>query len=79
MGEGGAHGEKRIGAINDPAFLALISDQALRRYAITGRPDLGMPDYADKDVTVSLSATATDLRAQETSTSASSMISAGTW
>ena len=23
-----------------------ISDQALRRYVITGRPDLGMPDYA---------------------------------
>jgi mono/diheme cytochrome c family protein len=31
--------------INDPAFLALISDQELRRYAITGRPDLGMPPY----------------------------------
>ena len=36
-----------MGAINDPDFLALISDQALRRYVITGRPDLGMPDYAD--------------------------------
>jgi mono/diheme cytochrome c family protein len=34
--------------INDPAFLALISDQALRRYVITGRPDLGMPNYAGK-------------------------------
>ena len=33
--------------INDPVFLALISNQALRRYAITGRPDLGMPGYAD--------------------------------
>lgn len=33
--------------INDPAFLTLISDQALRRLAITGRPDLGMPSYAD--------------------------------
>src|SRR5262249_37305739 len=31
--------------INDPAFLALISDQALRRIIITGRPDLGMPAY----------------------------------
>jgi len=40
-GQGGRHG-----AINDPNFLALISDQALRRYVITGRPDLGMPDYA---------------------------------
>ena len=37
-----------VGAINDPAFLALISDQALRRYAITGRPDLGMPAYDGK-------------------------------
>jgi cytochrome c oxidase cbb3-type subunit 3 len=36
------------GAINDPAFLALISDQALRRIIITGRPDLGMPAYNDK-------------------------------
>lgn len=48
-GEGGAG--LVGGAINDPqrAFLALISDQALRRYAITGRPDLGMPDYTGKD------------------------------
>ena len=36
-----------MGAINDPDFLALISDQALRRYVITGRPDLGMPDFAN--------------------------------
>ena len=35
-------------AINAPAFLALISDQALRRLIITGRPDLGMPAYAEK-------------------------------
>jgi cytochrome c oxidase cbb3-type subunit III len=48
LGEGGENGAGGAGAINDPAFLALISDQALRRYAITGRPDLGMPDYADK-------------------------------
>jgi cytochrome c oxidase cbb3-type subunit 3/ubiquinol-cytochrome c reductase cytochrome c subunit len=33
------------GAVNDQAFLALISDQALRRTIITGRPDLGMPPY----------------------------------
>jgi cytochrome c oxidase cbb3-type subunit 3/ubiquinol-cytochrome c reductase cytochrome c subunit len=32
--------------INDRVFLALISDQAMRRIVITGRPDLGMPDYA---------------------------------
>jgi cytochrome c oxidase cbb3-type subunit III len=47
-GEGGEHGDRRVGAINDPAFLALISDQALRRYAITGRTDLGMPGYAGR-------------------------------
>jgi len=46
----GDHGQgDDAGAINNRAFLALISDQALRRYAITGRPDLGMPDYAGKD------------------------------
>ena len=45
-GDQGQGGERRrqAGAINDPAFLALISDQALRRIVITGRPDLGMPD-----------------------------------
>jgi mono/diheme cytochrome c family protein len=37
------------GAINNPAFLALISDQALRRIIITGRPDLGMPAYNHAD------------------------------
>jgi mono/diheme cytochrome c family protein len=36
------------GAINNQAFLALTSDQALRRIIITGRPDLGMPSYDDK-------------------------------
>jgi cytochrome c oxidase cbb3-type subunit III len=43
-------GVKRNGRrrINDPAFLALISDQELRRYVITGRPDLGMPPYDGK-------------------------------
>jgi len=46
-GRGGQYGGKTVGAINDPDFLALISDQVLRRYVITGRPDLGMPDYAD--------------------------------
>jgi cytochrome c oxidase cbb3-type subunit III len=34
--------------INDTAFLALVSDKALRRIVITGRPDLGMPNYAEK-------------------------------
>jgi cytochrome c oxidase cbb3-type subunit III len=41
-------GTQSTGAINDPAFLGLISDQALRRVIITGRPDLGMPSYAEK-------------------------------
>lgn len=41
------HGNLR-NKINDPAFLALISDQALGRIIITGRPDLGMPNYAQK-------------------------------
>jgi cytochrome c oxidase cbb3-type subunit III len=46
----GAEGEgDKAGAINDRSFLAVISDQALRRYAITGRPDLGMPDFATTD------------------------------
>lgn len=40
-------GDESAGAINDPDFLALVSDQALRRCVITGRADLGMPDYAD--------------------------------
>ena len=48
VGEGGEADKGGAGAICDPVFLALISDQALRRYAITGRPDLGMPSYADK-------------------------------
>lgn len=47
-GEDGRGGPE-AGAINDPSFLALISDQALRRLIITGRADLGMPDYARVD------------------------------
>jgi mono/diheme cytochrome c family protein len=47
-GEGAGEGDHRVGPIADRAFLALISDQALRRYAITGRPDLGMPNFAGK-------------------------------
>lgn len=46
----GTNGEgDSAGAIADPAFLALISDQALRRLIITGRPDLEMPNYAQTD------------------------------
>ena len=47
-GQGGKAGELRVGAINEPAYLALSSNQVLRRYIITGRPDLGMPSYAEK-------------------------------
>src|SRR5262245_2637384 len=48
------HGENGVGtdaagAINDLSFLALSSDQVLRRYIITGRPDLGMPNFADRN------------------------------
>ncbi len=46
-GEGGKNGSHPVGAINNPAFLGLISDQALRRFVITGRGDLGMPNYAE--------------------------------
>ena len=45
QGQGGNDGEQPVGAISDRAFLALVSDQALRRYVITGRPDLGMPPF----------------------------------
>jgi mono/diheme cytochrome c family protein len=38
----------RGGAINNQAFLALTTDQELRRIIITGRPDLGMPPYDGK-------------------------------
>jgi len=48
-GAGGETGYASGGAINDAAFLALISDQALRRIIITGRHDLGMPNYAATD------------------------------
>jgi len=37
-----------VNVINSSAFLSLISDQALRRIIITGRPDLGMPSYAER-------------------------------
>jgi mono/diheme cytochrome c family protein len=40
-GTGGAKG----GSIVDPAYLALVSDQALRTAVIAGRTDLGMPDW----------------------------------
>jgi mono/diheme cytochrome c family protein len=47
-GQGMRQGDRGAGAINNPAFLSLISDKALRRVVITGRPDLGMPNYQEK-------------------------------
>jgi hypothetical protein len=38
-------GTATAGAINNAAFLALTSEQALRRTIIAGRPDLGMPPF----------------------------------
>lgn len=43
-GEGGRGGDK-AGDIRASAFLALTSEQFLRRITITGRSDLGMPDF----------------------------------
>jgi mono/diheme cytochrome c family protein len=40
-GRGGARGS----AVTDGSFLALVSDQGLRTIVITGRPDLGAPDW----------------------------------
>ena len=47
-GEGAGEGESP-GRINDPVLLTLFSDQVLRRIIITGRPDLGMPNFAGTD------------------------------
>ena len=43
-GPGGKGGPKG-GPVVDAAYLALVSDQALRTAVIAGRPDLGMPDW----------------------------------
>jgi len=40
-GQGGRKGS----AITNDSFLALVSDQALRTIVITGRPELGAPDW----------------------------------
>ena len=47
-GEGVQRDGKHHGKLNDPAFLALISDQEVRRLVITGRFDLKMPNYWQK-------------------------------
>jgi len=41
QGQGGPKGS----AITNDSFLAMVSDQGLRTIAITGRPDLGAPDW----------------------------------
>ena len=41
----GGRGAKGGSSIVDGAFLALVSDQALRTTIVAGRPDLGSPDY----------------------------------
>ncbi len=46
-GENGEGEEGIAGAINNQTFLELCSDVEIRRYIITGRPDLGMPNFAD--------------------------------
>ena len=38
-------GGPKAGALNDQAFLQLVSDQLLRRIVITGRPDMEMPSF----------------------------------
>jgi cytochrome c oxidase cbb3-type subunit 3/ubiquinol-cytochrome c reductase cytochrome c subunit len=40
-------GGKKGGAVVDDAYLALVSDQALRTAVIAGRVDLGMPDWRE--------------------------------
>lgn len=46
-GKGVVQNDRRLNPINNSAFLSLISDQAIRRIIITGRPDLKMPSYSD--------------------------------
>ena len=43
-GDGGRGGSKG-GAVAEPSYLALVSDQHLRTTVIAGRSDLGMPDW----------------------------------
>lgn len=45
-GPGGGGGRKGS-AITDDSFLALVSDQGLRTIVITGRPELGAPDWRE--------------------------------
>jgi cytochrome c oxidase cbb3-type subunit 3 len=45
----GGRGGTKAGSIVDRSFLALVSDQYLRTIVITGRPDLGAPDWRGDD------------------------------
>ena len=38
-------GGPKAGSVTNPSYLSLISDQGLRTIVITGRPDLGAPDW----------------------------------
>jgi cytochrome c oxidase cbb3-type subunit 3 len=48
-GKDGLGGKDKVGPIHDPTVLDLISDQAIRRLIITGRRDLKIPDFAQRD------------------------------
>jgi cytochrome c oxidase cbb3-type subunit III len=41
----GGHGGSKASSIVDGSYLALVSDQQLRTLVITGRPELGAPDW----------------------------------
>ena len=41
----GGHGGSKGSSITDDSFLGLVSDQGLRTIVITGRPELGAPDW----------------------------------
>jgi cytochrome c oxidase cbb3-type subunit 3 len=56
----GGQGTARGSSVTDDSFLALVSDQGLRTIVITGRPELGAPDWrgdvtgkpmSDQDIT----------------------------
>jgi cytochrome c oxidase cbb3-type subunit III len=45
---GVGNGKSLVGAIANPSYLALVSNQSLRTTAIIGRSDLGMPDWRSR-------------------------------
>lgn len=42
------NGGEKAGSVVNPYYLDLVSDQYLRTIAITGRPELGCPDFAHR-------------------------------